>query len=111
MAKFIPYEESFGEDRAVARVVGRDRNMRVIRFCLLAGQEIKPHRSPSTVLMTVLKGRLVFVGGEEEMELKEGDALLCAPGEPHGFRALEDSVVEAVVSPNPSEGTFKVNLT
>lgn len=109
MAEFITYEESFGEDRPISKVVGGDANMRVIRFYLLSGQEIKPHRSPSTVLMTVLRGRLVFMGGEERRELKAGDALLCAPQEAHGFRALEDSVVEAVVAPSPGGGKLRVS--
>ena len=93
----------------MSRVVGGDENMRVVRFYLLAGQEIKPHRSPSTVLMTVLRGRLIFVGGEERRELKTGDALLCAPQEVHGFRALEDAVVEAVIAPSPGGGKLRIN--
>jgi len=80
-----------------------DANAKVIRFYLKEGQEIKPHRSPSSVFITVLMGKLVFTLGEEgEETLSEGDTVFYGPQELHGFRALEDSVVEATISPNPT---------
>jgi len=74
----------------------------VIRFYLKEGQEIKPHRSPSSVFITVLKGSLVFSWEDGEGTLNEGDTIFYKPEELHGFRALKNSVVEATISPNPT---------
>ncbi|NPA31994.1 MAG: cupin domain-containing protein [Aquificae bacterium] len=97
-------EERFGE-KPVSEVVYEDENAKVVRFYLKAGQEIKPHSSPSSVYITVLKGRLNFFLGKEneEREVGAGDTVFYEPGELHGFRALEDSVVEAVITPKPAQ--------
>lgn len=97
-------EEKFGE-KPVAEAVYQDDNAKVVRFYLKQGQEIKPHSSPSSVFITVLKGKLAFVSGEEGKEeiLSTGDTIFYEPQELHGFRALEDSVVEAVITPRPDK--------
>lgn len=95
-------EERFGE-KPVAEAVYQDENAKVVRFYLKNGQEIKPHSSPSSVYITVLKGKLSFLSGKEGKEeiLNAGDTIFYEPEELHGFKALEDSVVEAVITPRP----------
>ncbi len=96
-------EEKFSDQSPQRELVYEDGNAKVIRFYLREGQEIKPHRSPSSVLITVLKGRLTFTCGEgKEETLSQGDTVFYEPQELHGFRALEDSVVEATIAPNPT---------
>ncbi len=105
MARIKVLEENFNPQIPTREVVYNDNNVRVMRFYLKAGQEIKPHRSPSTVVITVLKGKLSFFIGSENREetLKEGASVFYDPEEAHGFKALEDSVVQAVVAPNPTK--------
>ena len=97
-------EEKFGE-KPVVEAVYQDGNAKVVRFYLKQGQEIKPHSSPSSVFITVLKGKLSFLSGEEGKEetLNAGDTIFYEPRELHGFKALENSVVEAVITPRPDK--------
>ncbi|NPB08488.1 MAG: cupin domain-containing protein [Aquificae bacterium] len=110
MAVIKILEEKFG-DRPVSEVVYEDENAKVVRFYVREGQEIKPHKSPSSVYITVLKGRLSFYIGKDstEREVEAGGTVFYEPDELHGFRALEDSVVEAVITPKPTR--TPVNLS
>lgn len=103
-------EEKFGEKPQV-EVVYQDDNAKVVRFYLKRGQEIRPHSSPSSVFITVLRGKLSFLLGEEGKEetLGVGDSVYYEPKELHGFKALEDSIVEAVITPKPDK--MRVSLT
>jgi len=58
--------------------------------------------------VTVLKGKLSFYIGAEGREeiLEEGATVFYDPNEDHGFKALEDSVAQAVVAPNPTKRSF-----
>jgi len=107
MAVVKALEEKFNPEHPAREVVYNDGNVRVMRFYLKGGQEIKPHRSPSTVVITVLKGKLSFYIGSEDREevLEEGATVFYDPNEPHGFKALEDSIAQAVVAPNPTVRT------
>jgi len=105
MAKVAKLEKKFSEESPQRELVYQDRNARVIRFYLKGGQEIKPHTSPSSVFITVLKGKLSFCAGSVDKEdiLEAGSTIFYEPEELHGFKALEDSVVEAVITPNPAQ--------
>jgi len=105
MAKVAKLEEKFSEESPQRELVYQDTNARVMRFYLKGGQEIKPHTSPSSVFITVLKGKLSFCMGAADKEeiLETGGTIFYEPQELHGFKALEDSVVEAVITPNPAQ--------
>ncbi len=82
--------------------VYQDENARVVRFYLKKGQSVKPHRSRSSVFITVLKGKARFTKGDTGSEdLSEGATIFYRPEELHGFTALEDSVLEATITPKP----------
>ncbi len=108
MAVIKKLEENFSDLSPQRDLVYEDGNAKVIRFYLKEGQEIKPHRSPSSVFITVLRGSLVFTSEEGEETLEEGTTIFYKPQELHGFRALKDSIVEATISPNPT--AKRVNL-
>ncbi len=103
-------ELNFDEKSPRTEVVYNHEHARVIRFYLKDGQEIKPHKSPSSVFITVLKGELNFYMGKEDKEeiLRAGDTVFYEPEELHGFKAIEDSVVEAIIVPNPSMGRINI---
>jgi len=86
----------------VSELVYEDGNAKVVRFYLRGGQEIKPHTSPSSVFITVLKGKVAFYAPQGELEAEAGSTVFYEPNEPHGFKALEDAVLEAVITPKPS---------
>ncbi len=110
MAKVVRLMEEFKEDSPRTEVSYDCPEARVVRFFLKKGQEIRPHTSPSRVFIAVLKGRLIFTTGEEgrEEDMSAGDTIFYDPKELHGFKALEDSVVEAFIVPNPTANRVKV---
>ena len=83
------------------KLIHNSENMRVVRFCLKAGQEIEPHTAEPEVLMLTLKGKGVFTVGEKKFDVSAGSMAVCRSKEPHGIKAKEDMVVMAVIAPSP----------
>ncbi|MDQ7038377.1 MAG: cupin domain-containing protein [Aquificota bacterium] len=97
MALVKRLENDFDPEGPKTVLVHQDGGVRVVRFYLKEGQEIKPHRSKHQVIVTVLSGRLRFLLGDREDTLNSGTTVIYEPEELHGFTALEDSVVEALI--------------
>ena len=91
----------FASDHPGKKLVHNSDNMRVVRFCLKAGQEIEPHSAEPEVLMLVLKGKGVFTVGEKKIDVSAGSMAVCRSMEEHGIEAKEDLVVMAVIAPSP----------
>ncbi len=71
---------------------------RVIRFALRPGQIVREHNAPhSPVVVTVLKGRGMFAGGDGvEQEFGPNDLLIFSSGENHSIRALSEDLIFTV---------------
>jgi len=84
---------------AVKDPIYSSENLRCIFFYLRKGQKIHLHTSPHLVWITVLEGKSRFFIGSEEntQDLGEKESILYDPDEPHGFLALEDCVLMALV--------------
>ncbi len=101
MTKIKPLERLFRGEKPFVERVYEDQNARVVRFYLKKGQEIRPHRSPSSVFVTLLSGQVKMTIGDEELVVERGATVCLEPQELHGFTALEDSIIEAVIAPPP----------
>ncbi|MEJ5338649.1 MAG: cupin domain-containing protein [Aquificaceae bacterium] len=99
MAKLLKAEGVFSDFMPAKKALHVEEDLRCIAFYLKAGQKINLHTSPHRVITLVLQGEGdFFVGSEEKRErLGKGEALLYEPNEPHGFQAVEDMVVVAIV--------------
>ncbi len=99
MAKLIRSEANFSDFMPVKKALHVEEGLRCIAFYLRAGQKINLHTSPHRVITLLLEGEGDFyVGSEERRErLKRGEAILYEPNEPHGFQAIEDMIVLALV--------------
>jgi quercetin dioxygenase-like cupin family protein len=65
-------------------------------YCLEPGQNQKPHAHlDSAKVYLVLEGSACATLGTQELTLGAGEAVMAAPGEPHGIR--NDSQQRAVV--------------
>ncbi|MFB6470002.1 MAG: cupin domain-containing protein [Vulcanisaeta sp. AZ3] len=71
----------------------------IAQFKLLRGSYVKPHSHPHEQVSIVIQGRVRFTVGNEEIELRPGDAVLIPPNVMHDAEALEDSLVVDVYSP------------
>ncbi len=111
MATVIKFDENkFSDKRPYTERLVETQNLILIHFYLKKGQKINLHSSPSEVITTVVKGKGKFYIGSVEnyVELDTGESIKYDPKEPHGFEALEDMVVEAVITPNPQH--HKISL-
>lgn len=101
---------NFSEEKPITKRLFANKDMIVVHFYLKKGQKIPMHISPSTVLVSVLKGKgKFFIDNENNFEILEnGEGYIYNPKQPHGFLALEDMVVQAVIIPNPS--ISKINI-
>lgn len=76
--------------------------MTVARVTLPAGSVLPVHAHPNEQFSVILEGALEFVGAGGEAPLlvaRAGDVVFLPAGEPHGARALEDTVVLDVFAP------------
>jgi quercetin dioxygenase-like cupin family protein len=92
--------------RPATAVIHDEPDARLVVFRLAPGQAVPPHRSASTVLLTVLEGAGVLSGEDggapQERACAAGDAVAYAPNELHGMRAEErELLLLATITPRP----------
>jgi quercetin dioxygenase-like cupin family protein len=89
-------------DRPATAVLLDTEDVRVVVFRLTTGQSVPPHRSPSSVLLSVLSGTGVLSGEAEERTCAPGDTVAYAPTELHGMRAINgELLLMATITPRP----------
>jgi quercetin dioxygenase-like cupin family protein len=94
-------EVVFSPDRPVSKLLYDADAMRVVVFGLLAGQEIPPHTAPSRVVLHIVQGKGDFLTGSGMQSGHAGDFVVTEPNEPHGLKAVEKTVLLAVIAPRP----------
>lgn len=77
-------------------------SVRVVAFRLEPGQQVPPHHSPSTVMVTVIAGAGRFSGDGQVELLGAGESAVYAPGESHAIQAVDQALTFlAVITPRP----------
>lgn len=94
-------EAEFSADRPVSKLLYDSDAMRVVVFGLQAGQEMPPHTAPSRVVLHIAQGKGVFITGRGEEPAHAGAFVITEPGEPHGLKVSEKTVLLAVIAPRP----------
>ncbi|HEU6453769.1 MAG TPA: AraC family ligand binding domain-containing protein [Gemmatimonadaceae bacterium] len=75
---------------------------RLVVFRIEPGQEVAPHTSSSTVILSVVSGSGVVLGAEGERDVRAGDLVVYEPHELHGMRARDEQlVIAAAITPRP----------
>ena len=96
--------------RPATAIVYDSPDARLVVFRLAPGQAVPPHKSTSTVQLTVLEGSGMLSGASHgtsdgttrEHACATGDVVLYAPEELHGMRALgEELLLLATITPRP----------
>ena len=92
--------------RPATAVVHDTDDLRLVVFRLDAGQSVPPHRSVSSVMLTVLEGDGVLSGEADgatlDVACKPGDVVTYAPNELHGMRAdTGELLLLATITPRP----------
>lgn len=88
--------------RPATAVLHDTDDARLVVFRLSPGQMVPPHRSVSTVTISVISGRGFIVGENDERAVAQGEMAIFAPNELHGMRATDDELVLlATITPRP----------
>ena len=94
-------------DRPATAIVHDSPDVRLIVFRLAPGQSVAPHRSRSSVQLTVLDGAGILTGESESGSTTDevcaaGDVIVYRPDELHGMRATgEELLLLATITPRP----------
>jgi quercetin dioxygenase-like cupin family protein len=90
--------------RPATAILHDSPDVRSVVFRIAPGQAVPPHRSASTVLLTVIAGRGTVSGAHGEKTVQAGDVVVYEPNEMHGMRAREETfVLFAIITPRPGE--------
>ncbi len=92
--------------RPATAVIHDSDDARLVVFRIAPGQSVPAHRSPATVLLSVLEGTALLSserrGEEEDRPVRAGDTVVFEPNELHGMRATNDTVLLlATITPRP----------
>ena len=92
---------AFRDDRPASELLFDSDDVRIVRFSLKAGQEIKPHTSTSSVGMLIVSGSGTIGVGDETISGGPGTLAVCPKNVSHGFVAKTDMVLTAFIAPRP----------
>jgi quercetin dioxygenase-like cupin family protein len=90
-------------DRPATALMHDTPDVRLVVFRIEPGQQVAPHTSSSTVVLSILSGTGVVSDGERDYSVRAGAVVAYMPNEPHGMRALDDPlVILATIAPRPA---------
>ncbi len=88
--------------RPATAILHDSEQARHVVFRIAPGQQVPPHTSTSAVTLVAIAGRGTVSGADGERPVTTGDLVVYEPGEPHGMRAGDDTLVLlAVITPRP----------
>jgi len=76
---------------AHTRTLVRTTAVEVVRLIVLAGQEIRQHRSKGETIVHCLEGRVAVTALGKTQPLEAGQLLELPAGEPHALKGIEDA--------------------
>ena len=89
-------------NRPATTIIHDSPDARLVVFRIAPGQAVSPHRNASTVTLTVVSGRGLVRGGDDERAVGTGETMIFEPNELHGMRAeSEELVLLATITPRP----------
>lgn len=80
-------------DGPPSSMLAKTPTLEVRRLTLRGGREVPTHHAPGEITVHCLDGRIAFTASGVTRELRAGQMLVLAAGEPHSVAALEDSSV------------------
>lgn len=80
--------------------------LEVIRMVVRTGERHSKHHVPGEITVQCLEGRIIFGVGDTPHELKAGQMLYLAGGQPHYVQGIEDASILLTIllrKPDPSD--------
>jgi quercetin dioxygenase-like cupin family protein len=101
--KVLSHGPAAQPDRPATELLHDENNARIIAFHLQPGQQVKPHRSESTVFVQVVAGGGWFRGESTQAYLTAGEGAVYEPGELHSIDAGDTPLrFLAIITPRPA---------
>lgn len=97
----LPDLERFDQSCPLSQLLYDSEQVRMVLFCLRAGQQVPAHTADSAVTMCLVRGKGSFLVGDQQYPAIPGTVAVCAPNQAHGMKAEQDMVVLATISPRP----------
>ena len=89
-------------ERPNVELLSNSPELRLVRFDLAPGVEVKGHRADAVVALYALAGGGRVTAGGRESSFRAGDLAVCQRNEIHGFTAgAEGLAVLAAIAPSP----------
>lgn len=85
----LPLGDQLGVSKTTALL--KAEQLEVIRVVLLAGKEMREHKTPGEITVQCIEGRIEFRTPGMVQVLAPGDFMHLARGEPHALRAITDA--------------------
>ncbi|WP_051331134.1 cupin domain-containing protein [Aneurinibacillus terranovensis] len=63
----------------------------VMNLQIKAGEKVARHHTPCDAIVVIIKGKVLFTGGDEQVDVKPGMFLHLDPGEEHELEGVEDA--------------------
>lgn len=89
VVSILPLGVQLSEARTTALL--KSEQLEIIRIVLLAGKEMREHKSPGEITVQCIEGRIEFRTPEGLQVLEGGDFIHLRRHEPHALRAIVDS--------------------
>jgi quercetin dioxygenase-like cupin family protein len=89
-------------DRQIPRVLFSAPECRAVVVELESGEEMGDHHVRERAVVSVVAGRVVIDVGDETSQCGPGTMLTFDPGERHGVRAIEHSLLLLILAPWPA---------
>ena len=81
-----------------AQTLAKAPEMNVVLTVINEGVALGEHQAPGSVTLTVLEGKIAFISGGGESEVKAGGSVVFAAGVPHSVRGIEAAVFLLVIA-------------
>lgn len=85
----LPLGDQLGSAKTTALL--KAEQLEVIRVVLLAGKEMREHKTPGEITVQCIEGRIEFRTPDTVQVLAPGDFMHLAREEPHSLRAITDA--------------------
>ncbi len=85
----LPLGDQLGSAKTTALL--KAEQLEVIRVVLLAGKEMREHKTPGEITVQCIEGRIEFRTPDAVQVLAPGDFLHLVREEPHSLRAITDA--------------------
>lgn len=83
----------YGETAPSINVLINTSSIKEVRIVFKEGQEMKEHKAPNPIVVSVVEGLIDFGVGAEHFVLEKGMLIALEATIPHSLKALQNSIV------------------